>query len=74
VVVGIAASALETGAAILLVARTNRIETQDIRNTYGLSGALRQVARNTIYPLEDPDTKEMASAITALLVWNSNRQ
>jgi hypothetical protein len=51
--------AAETGAAILLVAHTNRAETQDIRNTYGLSGALRQVARNTIYALEDPDTKAL---------------
>ena len=51
--------AAETGAAILLVAHTNRLESQDIRNTYGLSGALRQVARSTIYALEDPDTKAL---------------
>jgi len=49
----------ETGAAVLLVAHTNRLESQDIRNTYGLSGALRQVARSTIYALEDPDTKAL---------------
>lgn len=48
--------AAETGAAVLLVAHTNRLESQDIRNTYGLSGALRQVARSTIYALEDPET------------------
>jgi len=51
--------AAETGAAVLLVAHTNRLESQDIRNTYGLSGALRQVARSTIYALEDPDTKAL---------------
>jgi hypothetical protein len=51
--------AAETGAAVLLVAYTNRLESQDIRNTYGLSGALRQVARSTIYALEDPDTKAL---------------
>ena len=51
--------AAETGAAILLVTHTNRQESQDIRNTYGLSGALRQVARNTMYAVEDPDTKAL---------------
>ncbi len=48
--------AAKTGAAALLVTHTNRLESQDIRNTYGLSGALRQVARSTMYALEDPDT------------------
>jgi hypothetical protein len=51
--------ATEAGAAVLLVAHTNRLESQDIRNTYGLSGALRQVARSTMYALEDPDTKAL---------------
>ena len=51
--------AAETGAAVLLVTHTNRQESQDIRNTYGLSGALRQVARSTMYALEDPDTKAL---------------
>jgi hypothetical protein len=51
--------AAETGAAVLLVAHTNRLESQDIRNTYGLSGALRQVARSTIYALEDPETEAL---------------
>jgi hypothetical protein len=51
--------AAKTGAAILLVTHTNRQESQDIRSTYGLSGALRQVARITIYALEDPDTKAL---------------
>src|SRR5271168_4975346 len=51
--------AAKTGAAVLLVTHTNRQESQDIRNTYGLSGALRQVARTTMYALEDPDTKAL---------------
>jgi AAA domain-containing protein len=51
--------AAETDSAVLLVTHTNRLESQDIRNTYGLSGALRQVARSTIYALEDPDTKAL---------------
>jgi hypothetical protein len=51
--------AAKTGAAVLLVTHTNRQESQDIRNTYGLSGALRQVARSTLYALEDPDTKAL---------------
>jgi hypothetical protein len=51
--------AAKTGAAVLLVTHTNRQESQDIRNTYGLSGALRQVARSSIYALEDPDTKAL---------------
>jgi AAA domain len=51
--------AAKTGAAVLLVTHTNRQESQDIRNTYGLSGALRQVARSTMYALEDPDTKAL---------------
>jgi hypothetical protein len=51
--------AAETGAAVLLVVHTNRLESQDIRNTYGLSGALRQVARSTIYALEDSDTNAL---------------
>jgi AAA domain len=51
--------AASTRAAILLVTHTNRQESQDIRNTYGLSGALRQVARSTMYAVEDPDTKAL---------------
>ena len=51
--------AAKTGAAILLVTHSNRQESQDIRNTYGLSGGLRQVARSTMYALEDPDTKAL---------------
>jgi hypothetical protein len=50
------AYAAETNSAVLLVAHTNRGEHQNLRNTYGLSVALRQVARSTIYAAEDPDT------------------
>jgi hypothetical protein len=48
--------AADTNAAVLLVAHTNRGERQNLRNTYGLSVALRQVARSTLYAAEDPDT------------------
>jgi AAA domain len=51
--------AADSGAAILLVTHTNRQESQDIRNTYGLSVGLRQVARSSMYALEDPDTKAL---------------
>jgi hypothetical protein len=51
--------AAKSGAAVLLVTHTNRQESQDIRNTYGLSGALRQVARSTMYAFEDPDTEAL---------------
>jgi AAA domain len=49
----------KSGAAVLLVTHTNRQESQEIRNTYGLSGALRQVARSTMYAFEDPDTEAL---------------
>jgi hypothetical protein len=48
--------AANTGAAVLLVTHTNRGEHQNLRNTYGLSGALRQAARSALYAAEDPDT------------------
>lgn len=51
--------AAKSGAAVLLVTHTNRQESQDIRNTYGLSGGLRQVARSTMYALEDPGTEAL---------------
>jgi hypothetical protein len=44
---------------VLLVAHTNRGDRQNLRNTYGLSGALRQVARTTLYAAEDPDTNAL---------------
>jgi hypothetical protein len=53
------AYAAETNAAVLLVAHTNRGQHQHLRNTYGLSVALRQVARTTLYAAEDPDTNAL---------------
>lgn len=51
--------AAEVGAALLLVTHTNRLDTGSSRDTYGLSGALRQVARSALYALEDPDTSAL---------------
>lgn len=48
--------AAKVGAAVLLVTHTNRIDSGASRDTYGLSGALRQVARSALYALEDPET------------------
>lgn len=50
------AYAADTNAAALLVAHTNRGDRNNLRNTYGLSVALRQVARSALYAAEDPDT------------------
>jgi hypothetical protein len=51
--------AAEVGAAVLLVTHTNRLDTGSSRNSYGLSGALRQIARSALYALEDPDTSAL---------------
>lgn len=51
--------AAAVGAAVQLVTHTNRIDSGSSRDTYGLSGALRQVARSTLYALEDPDTSAL---------------
>jgi hypothetical protein len=48
--------AASTGAAVLLVTHTNRLDTGSSRDTYGLSGALRQIARSALYAVEDPET------------------
>jgi hypothetical protein len=48
--------AADVAAAVLLVTHTNRLASGSPRDTYGLSAALRQVARSTLYALEDPDT------------------
>lgn len=53
------AYAAATNAAVLLVTHTNRGEHTNLRNTYGLSVALRQVARNALYAAEDPDTRAL---------------
>lgn len=51
--------AADTSAAVLLVAHTNRGDRDNLRNTYGLSVALRQVACSTLYAAEDPDTSAL---------------
>ena len=51
--------AADTNAAVLLVAHTNRGDRDNLRNTYGLSVALRQVARSTLYAAEDHDTSAL---------------
>lgn len=53
------AYAAEKHAAALLVAHTNRSASESSRDTYGLSGALRQVARSALYAMEDPDTSAL---------------
>jgi hypothetical protein len=44
-----------TGAAILLLTHTNRLETANMRDKYGASAALRQKARMTLFALADPE-------------------
>jgi hypothetical protein len=51
--------AADKNAAVLLVAHTNRSDSESSRDTYGLSGALRQVARSALYALEDADTSAL---------------
>jgi hypothetical protein len=51
--------AASTNAAVLLVTHTNRNQSQNPRDKYGLSVALRQVARSTLYAIEDPDTRAL---------------
>ena len=53
------AYAADSHASVLLTMHTNRNDRQNLRNTYGLSAALRQVARSTLYAAEDPDTNAM---------------
>jgi RecA-family ATPase len=48
-----------TGAAVVLVAHTNRIATGNARDTYGLSGALRQAVRSAIYAMRDAETGDL---------------
>jgi hypothetical protein len=47
--------AAATGAAVWLVTHVNRMSSPDARKNYGLSGALRQVARTAIYVMRDAD-------------------
>jgi hypothetical protein len=46
----------QTGAAILLLTHTNRLDTGNMRDKYGASASLRQKARMTLFALADPDT------------------
>lgn len=46
-------------AAVLLVTHTNRLDSGSSRDTYGLSGALRQVVRSALYAVEDPETSAL---------------
>lgn len=58
--------ATRTGAAVILVTHANRVDTPDIRLRYGLSGALRQVAR-TIFAV-DPVSKALVVGIDKINV------
>jgi hypothetical protein len=51
--------AAKSGAAVLLVTHTNRLDSGSSRDTYGLSGALRQVVRSALYAIEDPETSAL---------------
>lgn len=66
-------AASSTGAAMMLLAHSNRVETANIRDKYGATAALRQKARMTLYCLPDetgkvlivgPDKSNGASART----------
>jgi hypothetical protein len=46
-------AASQTGAAVLLLTHTNRIDSTNTRDRYGATGALRQKARATLYALAD---------------------
>ena len=52
-------SAATTGAAVVLVTHTNRIATANARDTYGLSGALRQAVRSAMYAMRDAETGDL---------------
>jgi AAA domain len=51
--------AADSGAAVLAVTHANRSASGSARDRYGLSGALRQITRSSIYALEDPDSEEL---------------
>jgi hypothetical protein len=48
-----------TGAAVVLVTHTNRVASGNARDTYGLSGALRQTVRSAMYAMRDAATGEL---------------
>lgn len=45
----------KTGAAVLLLTHTNRLDTANMRDRYGASAALRQKARSTLFAMAEPD-------------------
>ncbi len=47
--------AADTHAAVLLVTHTNRMTSSNARDTYGLSAALRQTVRSSLYAIRDGD-------------------
>jgi hypothetical protein len=49
-------TATQTGACVLLLAHTNRLDTADTRSRFGATGALRQKARQTLYAAAPPDS------------------
>lgn len=49
--------AMATGAAVLLVTHTNRMDSKNLRDRYGASGSLRQKARMTLYAQRDEDDR-----------------
>lgn len=46
-------AATDTGSAILLLTHTNRIDSKNARDRYGITGELRKKARMTLYAQED---------------------
>jgi AAA domain len=48
-------AATQTGAAVLLLCHTNRLETDNLRDKYGATASLRQKARMALFAIADPD-------------------
>jgi hypothetical protein len=48
-------TAAQTGAAVLLLCHTNRLETDNLRDKYGATASLRQKARMALFAIADPD-------------------
>lgn len=48
-------AATKTGAAVILLSHTNRLDSGDTRDLYGATAALRQKARMTLFAQEDGD-------------------
>jgi hypothetical protein len=50
-------TALATGASVLLVTHTNRLDSKNPRDKYGISGELRKKARMTLYAQRDEEDR-----------------